>query len=177
MPRARRGTPTPIYAATVHGDPLKRSPKPTNRHERGAVAVEFALVAPLLVALIIGVVEFSNAYNVQVSVTQASREAARTMAVTKDTVKATAAGKAGAPSINTGLLTFDYSAAACPATTPTPSAVVTVNYFGYLIHWILRILDGPQRQRSHAMWRLKGIAGFAQPRDSERGAAGVIVGR
>lgn len=94
------------------------------------MAVEFALVAPLLVALIIGVVEFSNAYNVQVSVTQASREAARTMAITKDTAKATAAGKAGAPSINTALLSFDYSAAACPVTTPISTAVVTVKYTG-----------------------------------------------
>ncbi len=94
------------------------------------MAVEFALVAPVLIALIIGVVEFANAYNVQVSVTQASREAARTMAITKDTVKATAAGKAGAPSINTGLLTFDYSAAACPSTTPTPTSVVNVKYTG-----------------------------------------------
>jgi Flp pilus assembly protein TadG len=94
------------------------------------VAVEFALVAPILVAMIIAIVEFSNAYNVQVSVTQASREAARTMAITKDAAKATAAGKAGAPSINASLLTFDYSAATCPAATPTANAVVTVQYSG-----------------------------------------------
>jgi Flp pilus assembly protein TadG len=109
---------------------LKRSNRTSDDGERGAVAVEFALVAPILVALIIAIVEFSNAYNIQVSVTQASREAARTMAITKDTTKATAAGKAGAPSINTGLMTFDYSAATCPAATPTPNAVVTVTYNG-----------------------------------------------
>ncbi|MET3348684.1 UNVERIFIED_ORG: Flp pilus assembly protein TadG [Arthrobacter sp. UYEF1] len=80
--------------------------------------------------MIIAIVEFSNAYNIQVSVTQASREAARTMAITKDSVKATTAGKAGAPSINTGLLSFDYSAATCPAATPTANAVVTVTYSG-----------------------------------------------
>ncbi|BCW19907.1 hypothetical protein NtRootA9_26150 [Arthrobacter sp. NtRootA9] len=94
------------------------------------MAVEFALVAPILIALIIAIVEFSNAYNIQVSVTQASREAARTMAITKDTTKATAAGKAGAPSINTALLSFDYTAASCPAITPTPNASVTVTYTG-----------------------------------------------
>ncbi len=119
-----------ISAATVQGDPLKRSPRTFENGERGAVAVEFALVAPILIALIIAVVEFSNAYNVQVSVTQASREAARTMAITKDSVKATAAGKAGAPSINSNLLTFDYSAATCPTATPTSNAVVTVTYTG-----------------------------------------------
>lgn len=109
---------------------MKRSQRTLTRDERGAVAVEFALVAPLLIALIIAVVEFSNAFNVQVSVTQASREAARTMAITKDSAKATAAGKAGAPSINSSLLTFDYSAAACSAATPTTNAVVTVTYTG-----------------------------------------------
>lgn len=119
-----------LDAATVQGDPLKRSHRTSDNGERGAVAVEFALVAPILVALIIAIVEFSNAFNVQVSVTQASREAARTMAITHDAAKATAAGKAGAPSINAGLLTFDYSAASCPAVTPTPNAAVTVTYTG-----------------------------------------------
>ena len=109
---------------------MKRSHKSRKHDERGAVAVEFALVAPILVALIIAIVEFSNAYNVQVSVTQASREAARTMAITHDPAKATAAGKAGAPSINTGLLNFDYSAASCPAATPPSTAFVTVTYTG-----------------------------------------------
>ena len=109
---------------------MKRSPRTLKHNERGAVAVEFALVAPILLALAIAIVEFSNTYNIQVSVTQASREAARTMAITHDAAKATAAGKAGAPSINTGLLSFDYSAASCPVATPPSTASVTVTYTG-----------------------------------------------
>lgn len=109
---------------------MKRNLRDSRERERGAVAVEFALVAPFLLALIVAIVEFSNAYNIQVSVTQASREAARTMAVTKDTTQATAAGIAGAPSIDTDLLSFDFSSATCPATTPTPTAIVTVTYSG-----------------------------------------------
>lgn len=109
---------------------MKRSICGSKFRERGAVAVEFALVAPVLIGLIVGVVEFSNAYNVQVSVTQASREAARTMAITKNDVKATAAGKAGAPSIDTSLLSFDYSEAVCATTTPPSTAIVTVTYTG-----------------------------------------------
>lgn len=109
---------------------MKRSKCGPNFRERGAVAVEFALVAPVLIGLIVAVVEFSNAYNVQVSVTQASREAARTMAITKDDLQATAAGKAGAPSIDTGLLSFDYSEAACTTASPPPTAIVTVTYTG-----------------------------------------------
>ncbi|VXB12228.1 TadE/TadG family type IV pilus assembly protein [Arthrobacter sp. 8AJ] len=112
---------------------MKRSQKTSKKNEYGAVAVEFALVAPFLLGLIVAVVEFSNAYNIQVSVTQASREAARTMAITHDATKATVAGKAGAPSINTALLSFDYSAASCPAATPPSTAFVTVTYSG---HWL-----------------------------------------
>ncbi len=39
------------------------------RGERGAAAVEFALVLPLLVALVLGIVDFGRAYNQQVSKT------------------------------------------------------------------------------------------------------------
>jgi Flp pilus assembly protein TadG len=109
---------------------LNRSHKSRRKDERGAVAVEFALVAPILVAIVVAIVEFANVYNVQVSVSQASREAARTMAITKDTAKATAAGRAGAPSINSSLLSFDYAAATCPATVPSANAVVSVTYSG-----------------------------------------------
>ena len=133
---------------------MKRSHRTSDNGERGAVAVEFALVAPILMALIIAVVEFSNAYNVQVSVTQASREAARTMAITKDSAKATAAGKAGAPSINSSLLTFDYSAATCPAATPTANAVVTVTYTGTPLTGFFGSSFDSQGQRSNAMRRL-----------------------
>ena len=57
----------------------------SSRHvERGAAAVEFALVAMLLVAMIMGIIEFGRAWAVQGSLAQASREAAREMAVSGD---------------------------------------------------------------------------------------------
>jgi Flp pilus assembly protein TadG len=73
--------------------------KARQKAERGAVAVELALVAPILLLIIVGIVEFAYFFNLQISVTQAAREAARTMAVTNDSGKAKAAGVAGAPSI------------------------------------------------------------------------------
>lgn len=51
-------------------------------NERGAAAVEFALVLPVLILLLFGIIEFGAAYNAQILVTNAAREAARTMAVT-----------------------------------------------------------------------------------------------
>lgn len=53
--------------------PIRKS----NSHRRGASAVEFALVAPLFLALILGTVEFGRAIMVGQLVTNAAREGAR----------------------------------------------------------------------------------------------------
>lgn len=50
-------------------------------HDEGASAVEFALVLPILVLLIFGMVQFSLAFNAYVTVNHAAREAARMAAV------------------------------------------------------------------------------------------------
>jgi Flp pilus assembly protein TadG len=59
--------------------------------ERGAAAVEFALVLPLLVLLVVGIAEFGRAYNLQTTLSAAAREGARTMALEDDPTKANAA--------------------------------------------------------------------------------------
>lgn len=45
--------------------------------ERGAAAVEFALVVPLLLAIVIGIVEFGMAYNYQTQLNNAAMAGAR----------------------------------------------------------------------------------------------------
>lgn len=94
-------------------------------HERGAAAVEFALVAPILLVLVGGIVEFSQAYNLQISVTQAAREAARTMAIENDQDLARAAGEAGAPGLDPAEFNFTFSPGACAADT---NITTTVTY-------------------------------------------------
>ncbi len=97
------------------------------RTERGAVAVEFALVLPLLVAMLLGIMEFGLMYNGQVSVTNAAREAARTMAVTNDAAAARAAARAAAPSLNPGITNAEV--AIDPATcTPGATARITITH-------------------------------------------------
>lgn len=49
--------------------------------ESGAVAVEFALVAPVLLVLILGIIDFGFAFNAKIAVTQAAREGARVVAL------------------------------------------------------------------------------------------------
>lgn len=53
----------------------------TKGKEKGAVAVEMAIVLPLLLLILLGIVEFGRVYNVQVSLTQAAREGARYAAI------------------------------------------------------------------------------------------------
>ncbi|MFK5688968.1 TadE/TadG family type IV pilus assembly protein [Ornithinimicrobium sp. LYQ92] len=63
---------------------------PRPPRDRGAAAVEFALVALLLVTLLMGILEFGRLFSIQASLAQASRDAARTMAVRDDTGEASA---------------------------------------------------------------------------------------
>lgn len=51
------------------------------RGERGQALVEFALVTPLLLILLLGMVEFGRAWNTYQTVTDAAREGARVAAV------------------------------------------------------------------------------------------------
>ncbi|WP_144671197.1 TadE/TadG family type IV pilus assembly protein [Arthrobacter sp. U41] len=93
--------------------------------ERGAAAVEFGLVAPILLLLVGGIVEFSHLYNLQISVTQAAREAARTMAVEHDQGAAIAAGVAGAPGLDAASFGFNFTGVCGGA---PGNAAVTVTY-------------------------------------------------
>jgi Flp pilus assembly pilin Flp len=47
------------------------------RDQEGAAAVEFALLLPLLVLLLFGMIEFGLAFNTRIQATNAAREAAR----------------------------------------------------------------------------------------------------
>ena len=51
------------------------------KNEKGASAVEFALILPILVVLIFGVFEFAIAFNNYITITHAAREGARRAAV------------------------------------------------------------------------------------------------
>ena len=52
-----------------------------SRSDRGAAAVEFALVLPLLLLLLGGIIDFGFAFNTQISLTHAAREGVRVEAL------------------------------------------------------------------------------------------------
>lgn len=104
---------------------MKRNKSRAQQQARGAVAVEFALVAPILLTLVAGIVEFSHAYNLQISVTQAAREAARTMAIKDDQGEAELAAAAGAPGLSTGDFGYSFTPDACA---DDENITVTITY-------------------------------------------------
>ncbi|MFE4543802.1 TadE/TadG family type IV pilus assembly protein [Arthrobacter sp. NPDC056727] len=105
--------------------------------ERGAVAVEFAILAPVLIMILLGIMEFGRAYNVQNSLTNAAREGVRSMAVNNNPTAALSAAKNAAslvsPKLQDSNVAFAFQTV--PATTPAPTScsagvqvTVTISY-------------------------------------------------
>lgn len=106
--------------------------------ERGAAAVEFALLAPVLVMLLFGIMEFGRAYNVQTSLTNAARESVRDMAISDNAIsvkekKARALAAANRAITFGATLTaadIDFNPSTCSVVpgTPAPQMQVTIRY-------------------------------------------------
>lgn len=95
--------------------------------ERGSVAVEFALLAPVLVMLLLGIMEFGRAYNVQISLSSAAREGVRVMAIGNDATAARTAAKKAATALQPALT--DANITVSPATCTTGAQVTfTITY-------------------------------------------------
>ncbi|MDT0276222.1 TadE/TadG family type IV pilus assembly protein [Blastococcus goldschmidtiae] len=106
------------------------------RDERGASAVEFAFIVPLLLVLIIGIVEFGHAFQVQGTLSAAAREGVRAMALRNDPVDARAVARNAAASLDPGITDaqiaieiVDGTGTTCPATGAGNTAVrLTITY-------------------------------------------------
>jgi Flp pilus assembly protein TadG len=107
----------------------QRSTAPT-RGERGASAVEFALVVPVLLLLVFGIAEFGRAYNTQAILSGAAREGVRSMALHNSPANAKIATKAAAPSLTLTDAQITVSPSTCTVTglNPPVQASVLISY-------------------------------------------------
>ena len=83
---------------------FKRTCGSTTR-ERGVTAVEFAIILPILLMLVFGVIEFGRAYQARLTVTHAAREGVRVLAVTENQTQAEAAALAATAGLDAAQVT------------------------------------------------------------------------
>ncbi len=124
------------------------------QRDRGAAAVEFALLVPLLLLLVVGIAEFGRAYHLQTTISGAAREGVRVMALHNDTASAKATVKAYAPELQltSKQITVTPSTCVSSAATPTATATVTVTYPMHFVTGLLGAdltLTGKGTMRCH----------------------------
>ncbi|MGX5715257.1 TadE/TadG family type IV pilus assembly protein [Arthrobacter sp. MAHUQ-56] len=94
--------------------------------ERGAAAVEFAILLPLLLMLVLGTIEFGRAYNAQITLTNAARDGVRVMAINNDPAAAKTAAQNAAASVST-IPTSDIALSTTTCSTGT-QVTLTIKY-------------------------------------------------
>ena len=100
--------------------------------ERGAVAVEFALVLPILIMLMLGIIEFGLGYNAQITVSAAAREGARSMALHNNAVTARTAIKTAAPLAFPGITNSEITITPAVCSSGLTTAVTVVHQYKFL---------------------------------------------
>jgi Flp pilus assembly protein TadG len=97
------------------------------KSEKGQNLVEFALVVPLLLLLVIGIAEFGRAWMTKNILTGAAREAVRIMAVQTGNVT-TATARADNILNSAGITTANVSVNDAPSAFEAVSVTVTYNF-------------------------------------------------
>ena len=100
------------------------------RDERGASAVEFGLIVPLLLMLVLGIVEFGHAFQVQGTLSSAAREGARAMALRNDQDEAKDAVREAAAALDPAVTDAQISITppACPIGATGVNVRLTIDY-------------------------------------------------
>lgn len=111
--------------------------------EAGAVAIEMALVLPILLVLVFGIIEFGILFNRYNAVAHAAREGVRRLSVGVDAVTAESAAEGSAPEL--------VSEIDCTASTPSGGDVQMVCSSLYdLAIWVI---EKPLTVKSTAVMR------------------------
>ncbi len=98
------------------------------RSDEGQAVVEFALVVPVLLLLVVGVFEFGRAWNAHQAVTDAAREGARTavvadLTITEDSVRTVVRNALSAVSLDPDLAVIELTGVSDPTGEPARVAV------------------------------------------------------
>lgn len=111
-----------------------RAAQPAAHRERGASLVEFALVLPLFLVLVGGMVDFGRAFFTEVMLTNAAREGARSAMYSATAANTTARAIAAAGNNSALSVAVSSPCPTPPSATPTS---VTVTVQDPKFRWIL----------------------------------------
>lgn len=100
--------------------------------EKGAVALEFALLLPILMVILVGIVEFSLVFTAQTTLTNAAREGARSMALFNDPAAARKAVKDSAFNLSPALTDAQITVSPTACTVGT-RGTTTIRYQYHLM--------------------------------------------
>jgi Flp pilus assembly protein TadG len=87
-----------------------------------------ALILPLLLLIIFGIIEFGRGYQVKVQLTGSVREGARALALGRSQAEVEQAVIDAAPGLNPALTATNITMTPCPAGGADGNATVTVSY-------------------------------------------------
>ena len=104
--------------------------------ERGAALVEFALVLPLLMTILMGILDYGYVYYVRLTMTNAAREGARVGATRDDDAAADAAETAAQTYLASAGITASVAATTPSHGAPAVTVVVTVSPFTPLVGFL-----------------------------------------
>jgi Flp pilus assembly protein TadG len=115
--------------------------RPRRGDSRGAAAVELALIAPVLFALVFGMIDFGYAINRDTLINNASREGAREGSLNPNAAAITAVARAAAPTLTSANISVNVtcrkaSGAACAVGTNAASGDVVVVRVSYPHSWL-----------------------------------------
>jgi hypothetical protein len=91
--------------------------------ERGAALVEFALILPILILLIFGIIEFGRGYHTKTTLAHAAREGVRVAAL--DSGNPVQVARDAAPNLTPGAITVTVTPDPC---VPGDPVTVTLDY-------------------------------------------------
>ena len=98
------------------------------RSERGAAAVEMALVLPILLFLVFGIVDFGRLLNAQITLTEAAREGARAEALNQSANTRVQAASGNLQGVTTTLTPSTGCPTPYDPANTSADAVVTTTY-------------------------------------------------
>ena len=123
------------------------------RSEKGQSIVEFALVLPILVMLLFGIIDFGRIFHTYLAIDHASREAARTASIGENDATIVSTAVASASSIH---LTAGQVAVSPGGTKSSGSDVtVTITYPINFLTPVVSNLTGPITLSSSTVMRME----------------------